>query len=263
MTVSRPKIEYVLFDMDGLLIDSERVYTDVTNTILAKYGKEMTWDIKAGLMGKPERDAAVHLLSFFPDLPPELTVDTYIEQRRIGQDALWPTVQPLPGAVRLVRHLRAHNIPIAVATGSQRRNYVQKSAHLMDALFGLFDGRVVCADDGLVRPGRGKPHPDVFLVTAEKMLGRAVGLGEQEEASVSEQERAERRKGLVFEDAIPGVQAGKRAGMNVVWVPDANLLAVGGDAPKLELDQPDQVIRSLEDFVPEEWGLPPYPKDAA
>lgn len=161
-----------------------------------------------------ERQAAEHLLSFFPDLPPHFTIDHYIEQRRIGQDALWPTVQPLPGVLKLVQHLHKHHIPIAVATGSQRRNYEQKSAHLMDALFGLFEGRIVCADDGLIKPGRGKPHPDVFLVAASRMLGRDVGEGEAGERSVSEAQRAERGKGLVFEDAIPGVQAGKRAGMH-------------------------------------------------
>ncbi|OSX65993.1 hypothetical protein POSPLADRAFT_1043524 [Postia placenta MAD-698-R-SB12] len=259
----RPPVEYVIFDMDGLLIDSERIYTEVTNGILAKYGKEMTWDIKAGLMGKPEREAAAHLLSFFPDLPPEFTIDVYLDARRVGQDALWPTVQPLPGAVRLVQHLRRHGIPIAVATGSQRRNYAQKSAHLMDVLFGAFEGRVVCADDGLVRPGRGKPHPDIFLVAAEKCLGRKVGEGEAVEAGVSEEQKLERAKGLVFEDAIPGVLAGRSAGMNVVWVPDANLLTIGDSGPTLDVERPDQTLRSLADFVPKEWGLPPYDEEQA
>ncbi|KAL1942827.1 hypothetical protein VTO73DRAFT_5067 [Trametes versicolor] len=255
---SRPKIEYVIFDMDGLLIDSERVYTDVTNELLAPYGKEMTWDIKAGLMGKPERDAALHLLSFFPDLPPSFTLDYYLDARRTLQDQRWPSVQPLPGALKLVQHLAAHGVPIALATGSQRRNFEQKSAHLA-ALFGCFAGRVVCADDGLVRPGRGKPHPDIFLVAAEKFLQRKVGTGEVGEGRVGGEEAAERAKGLVFEDAIPGVQAAKRAGMSVVWVPDANLLSIGGDsevAPAVE--NPDLMLKTLEEFVPEEWGLPPY-----
>ncbi|KZP19813.1 hypothetical protein FIBSPDRAFT_1045244 [Athelia psychrophila] len=48
------KIEYVIFDMDGLMIDSEKVYTEVTNNILGKYGKEMTWEMKAGCMGRRE-----------------------------------------------------------------------------------------------------------------------------------------------------------------------------------------------------------------
>jgi len=57
---TRPKIEYVLFDMDGLMIDSEKVYSDVTNTILGRYGKEMTWDMKAGCMGKRRLPHLVH-----------------------------------------------------------------------------------------------------------------------------------------------------------------------------------------------------------
>ncbi|KAH9942382.1 HAD-like protein [Epithele typhae] len=253
---ARPKIDYVVFDMDGLLIDSERVYTDVTNELLAPHGKEMTWDIKAGLMGKPEREAAAHLLSFFPDLPPSFTIDYYLTARRDLQDERWPSVRPLPGALRLVRHLHKHGVPIALATGSQRRNFELKSAH-NGALFDCFEAKVVCADDGLFPPGRGKPHPDIFLVAAEKFLGLDVGTGEMKEGGVSEEARAVRARGLVFEDGIPGVQAGKRAGMSVVWVPDANLLAVGAETPSGD-EQADITLKSLEEFVPEEWGLPPY-----
>ncbi|TFK84566.1 HAD-like protein [Polyporus arcularius HHB13444] len=254
--VQRPKIDYVIFDMDGLLIDSERVYGDVTNELLAPYGKEMTWDIKAGLMGKPEREAAAHLLSFFPDLPPHFTIDYYLEARRPLQDQRWPSVPPLPGAIKLVRHLHAHGVPIALATGSQRRNFELKSSHLGE-LFDCFEGRVVCADDGLLAPGRGKPHPDIFLVAAERFLKLDVGQGEVQEGHVSEKQREVRAKGLVFEDGVPGMQAGKRAGMSVVWVPDANLLSLGGEATSVD-EQADLTLKSLEEFVPEEWGLPPY-----
>ena len=164
-----------------------------------------------------EREAAAHLLSFFPDLPPSFTIDYYLTARRALQDERWPTVRPLPGAVRLVRHLHAHGVPIALATGSQRRNFEQKSAH-NGALFDCFGGRVVCADDGLFAPARGKPHPDIFLVAAERFLGLKVGKGEVGEGGVSEEEKAVRAEGLVFEDGIPGVQAGKRAGMSG-WSP--------------------------------------------
>lgn len=221
-----------------------------------------------------EREAAAHLLSFFPDLPAEFTIDTYLAERRVGQDALWPHVKPLPGVLKLVKHLHRHKIPIAVATGSQRRNFELKSLHLMDDLFGHFEGKVVCADDGLVQPGRGKPHPDIFLVTAKSCLGRDVGEGEENEGKVTDAQKLERAKGLVFEDAIPGLQAGKRAGMRgkcvvrhivmdswglhtVIWVPDPNLVALG-DQTSSPLEQPDRTLKSLEDFVPEEWGLPPY-----
>ncbi|KAI5118887.1 hypothetical protein M0805_003562 [Coniferiporia weirii] len=245
----RPKIEYVVFDMDGLLIDTERIYTDVTNNILAAYGKEMTWAIKAGLMGKPERQAAEHLLSFFPGI--SLTIEEYLRARDAQQDILWPHVRPLPGAARLVRHLHAHGVPIVLATGSRREKFELKTVNLQE-IFGLFGKNIVCGNDGWFEKSRGKPFPDIFLVAAKQMLGKEVGMGEVHEASA--EEREERAKGLVFEDALPGVEAGKGAGMNVVWVPDANLLEVGPSA----VYTADETLRSLEDFDPEAWGLPPF-----
>ncbi len=95
---------------------------------------------------------------------------------------------------------------------------------------------------------------------------------EAEGAEITAEQKLERSKGLVFEDGLPGMQAGKRAGMcgeycasqkllkmqskrsSVVWVPDANLLDVG----YTEAERADQTLKSIEDFVPEEWGLPPY-----
>lgn len=120
-------------------------------------------------------------------------------------------MQLLPGVARLVAHLAAHGIPIAIATGSVRRNFERKSAHLQH-VFAHFGGHVVCGDDGV---GRGKPFPDAFLAAA-RALGRAVGPNEQGDV-VGDAEREERARGLVFEDAILGVQAGKRAGMNGVF----------------------------------------------
>ncbi|KAH9058142.1 HAD-like domain-containing protein [Lactarius vividus] len=221
---SLKKIEYVIFDLDGLMIDSERIYTDVTNDILAQYGAKMTWEMKAGLMAKPERASAVHLFSFFPDIP--LTIDDYLVRRTAALDVRLPHVELLPGIARLVAHLATHGVPIAIATSSRRRKYEPKTAHLQH-IFARFSERVECGDDG---EGRGQPIPDA--------------------------ERAERARRLVFEDAIPGVQAGKRAGMRgSVWVPDENLLNVGCSQA---VEQPDQTLSSLEHFVPGEWGLPPF-----
>jgi len=111
----------------------------------------------------------------------------------------------------------------------------------------------LCADDGLVGEGRGKPCPDIFLAAAREMLGVQVGNAEEG----TEEQGVLRSKGLVFEDAVPGVLAAKRAGMSVVWVPDERLVAVGTRPSDLN---PTDTLASLEDFVPEKWGLPPYPK---
>ncbi|KAG7099077.1 hypothetical protein E1B28_000952 [Marasmius oreades] len=242
------RVEYVLFDLDGLMIDSEKVYTDVTNDILGQYGREMTWQIKAGCMGKPEREAANYLLSFFPDI--DLPLESYLHQRNVLQDQRWPTVPLLPGVRKLVLHLKKHNIPIAVATGSRRRNYEFKTGHLGE-VFDLFDGKIVCADDKQWDL-KGKPDPDIFLTAARELLGRDVGHPRGH--AVTPVQLEQRSRGLVFEDAIPGMQAGKRAGMSVIWVPDYQLLNVPYDG----IERPDETLKSLEDFIPENWGLPPY-----
>jgi pseudouridine-5'-monophosphatase len=154
-----------------------------------------------------ELQAAEHLLSFFPNI--SLTLPSYLAQRNTLQDAIWPTVPLLPGVRKLVQHLKEHNIPIAVATGSRRRNFELKTGHLGE-VFGCFEDKVICGDD--VQYGmRGKPAPDIFLVAAKEMLGRDVG---NPEGTPNDGQKAHRAKGLVFEDGVPGLQAGKRAGMS-------------------------------------------------
>jgi len=97
---------------DGLLLDSERLYTQVTNEILAPYNKQLTWEIKAMLMGRPSEESARMLIerTGIPLSPEELLAMFASRQR-----TLFPSVQPMPGALKLVQHLRKSNIPIAVS----------------------------------------------------------------------------------------------------------------------------------------------------
>lgn len=170
-------------------------------------------------------------------------------------DDYFSKVKPLPGAERIVKHLAEHGVPICVATGSKRRNFEIKSGP-NTSLFSPFGTRIVCGDDERLK--RGKPHPDVFLLAAREGLQSDVfktgirELGEEHDGTLAGREG----EVLVFEDAMPGVQAAKRAGMKVVWVPDPNLKAV------LEESSGDlgatQTINSLLDWNPEQWGLPPF-----
>ncbi|UZJ55816.1 hypothetical protein CBS101457_005136 [Exobasidium rhododendri] len=266
MTGTLGKIKGVLFDMDGLLIDSENVYTVVVNKILAPYGKEQTWEIKSRLMGTPERKACEILLSaLWPATEEEkqkeglsiskdcpFTIDTFLADRNLDLDEYFGKVKPLPGAERLVQHLAKHNIPICVATGSKRRNYEIKSG-ANGPLFGPFKGRVICGDDSRLK--RGKPNPDVFLLAAREGLGMPDGVrewGEEHDGTFGGNEG----DFLVFEDAKPGVMAAVRANMKVVWVPDPNLKKL------LQEENEDlhatQTIDSLLEFRPELFGLPAF-----
>ncbi|GAA6061002.1 hypothetical protein JCM10212_001058, partial [Sporobolomyces blumeae] len=220
---------------DGLMIDSERMYTKVTNELLAPYNKEVTWEIKSQLMGRPARDAARVLIEL-TGIP--LSVDDVLAQSSQGLEKAFTTVQPLPGVLRLVRHLERKRVPMAIATGSMKKNFAIKSAHLPH-LFDPFGNMILCGDDPVLE-GKGKPDPTIFIEAA-KMLGISSPEG--------------RAKCLVFEDGAPGVRAARAAGMEVIWIPDPELVATMG--PDHGLD-PSHTHESMEHFDPAQWGLPPY-----
>ncbi|GJN92598.1 hypothetical protein Rhopal_005633-T1 [Rhodotorula paludigena] len=229
-----PQVNAVLFDMDGLMIDSERLYTLASNEVLAPYGKELTWEIKAQLMGRPAHDSAARLIAA-TGIP--LSVDELLTTMDQKLDRLFRSVEPLPGVVKLVQHLEKHKVPMAIATGSKKKNFLIKSGHLQH-LFGLFSTNILCGDDPILE-GKGKPDPTIFIEAA-KMLG--INTPE------------ERKKVLVFEDGISGVQAARAAGMEVVWIPDPELLNSLGEQEVKASHQ----HKTMEDFDPAAWGLPPY-----
>ena len=159
------------------------------------------------------------------------------------------------------------------------RHQDQVKARANPRIFDVFGDRVICGDDDIV--GRGKPTPDIFLIAAKHGLGihntdegRAFLEGIRNPGAEFD-DRLAGHEGdvLVFDDAVPGVQAGLAAGMKgtcscaystVVWVPDANvskgisnfqLRAVTDQGPPVGAHQQ---IGSLLEFRPEEWGLPPF-----
>lgn len=105
---------------------------------------------------------------------------------------------------------------MALATSSQKNNFGYKTGHL-GPLFGVFaDERRVLGDDPRIPDGKGKPAPDIYLL-ALKTINDGIGREGREREVVPEE-------CLVFEDSVPGVEAGRRAGMRVVWCPHPELL---------------------------------------
>ncbi len=222
-----PKITHVIYDVDGLLLDTERFYTQAYQIIAARYGKVYDWSLKAKTIGMKSLDSA-RIITRALGLP--LTPEQWLETRKSLLEELFPKSEPLPGAQRLTRHLHRCGIPQAAATSSDRRYFDIKTSRHRD-WFAIFE-LVVSGDDADI--GEGKPAPDIFLVAAAR-------LG------------AEPGRCLVFEDAPAGVKAARAAGMHVVAVPDPNLdIRSLGDA--------HAVLRSLENFEPRAWDLPPFPE---
>lgn len=107
-------ITSILWDLDGLILDSEKLYTIVTDEILKPYNKSLTWSIKAGIMGRVGPDAARYLIEA-TQLQDVFTPESLLAQMELRLPIIFRTVQPLPGAVKLIEHLAKHNIPMAVS----------------------------------------------------------------------------------------------------------------------------------------------------
>ncbi|KAI4844467.1 putative HAD superfamily hydrolase [Aureobasidium sp. EXF-8846] len=210
-----PAIRACLFDMDGLLIDSEDLYTVCTNETLRKYGKpDLPWNIKAQLQGRPGPEAG-KIFHDWAQLP--ITREDFLQQTSLLQQKYFPSTQPLPGVRDLLKTLDANpNVHIALATSSNKNNFGLKTAHLED-MFDVFEQQHrILGDDPRIPSGKGKPAPDIYLLALETINARIRKQGKEKEITPAEC--------LVFEDSVPGVESGRRAGMQVVWCPHPGLL---------------------------------------
>ncbi|CAH1175709.1 unnamed protein product [Phaedon cochleariae] len=222
------KVSHVIFDMDGVLLDTEIVYKNAIQSIASRYGKVYTPHIMGKVIGTPERESSRIAVQEM-ELPISVE-DFQTEFRNRAHNLFKTTVQLMPGAALLVKHLHSNKIPIAVATSSSQDSFNLKTAHHQN-IFQLFDHIVCGGSDPDVKAG--KPNPDIFLVCASRF---------------SDNPNAE--KCLVFEDAPNGVTAAVRAGMQVIMLPDENV-------PEELQREAHITISSLEEAPLQLFGLPP------
>ncbi|XP_032522522.2 pseudouridine-5'-phosphatase-like isoform X1 [Danaus plexippus] len=221
-------VSHVLFDLDGLLIDSEKIYTKSFEIVCGKYGKVFTWELNSTILGTQSHECADKIIKVL-DLP--VTRDEFMNECQEINEQLFSNVQLMPGADKLVSHLHQKGIPIALATSSSEdsvnkkmkdhTNFLNKFHHLT---MGSSDPEVT----------KGKPDPAIFLVCSSRFS-----------------DKPKPEKCLVFEDAVNGVKAALAANMQVVAVPDPRI-------DKQELSIATLLLDSLEDFKPELFGLPAY-----
>jgi beta-phosphoglucomutase-like phosphatase (HAD superfamily) len=220
-----PEITHLIYDNDGLLLDTEPFYTQAHTIVAARYGKVFDWSVKSRMIGLRAEDSASIMINAL-QLP--ISVPQYLEARKDLLAELFPHAEPLPGAVELTMHLHRAGIPQAVATSSDSYNFDLKIMRHQE-WFGIFEC-LVMGDDPEIK--NGKPAPDIFLLAARRL-------------------HADPAHCLVFEDSPAGVEAARAAGMFVVAVPDPNM-----DDGKY--GNAHQIIRNLNDVDLASWGLPPF-----
>ena len=147
--------------------------------------------------------------------------EQFVQEMTKEQQIHFPQCKPLPGTAKLLsdlekaRNERGQQILFALASSSKRDNYELKtsSPESKELLRHFPVESLILGDDPRIKGGRGKPAPDIYMLALDT-LNRNLPPG---------QDDVKPAECLVLEDSVLGVEAGRRAGMRVLWVPDAGL----------------------------------------
>ena len=212
------KTKALIFDFDGLILDTESPEFEVWQAIYREHGQELapeTWGQIVGGWGASNFDAAEHLVELAGD---GLNAIELRARHRFESDAQTLLQPILPGVVDILDEARRLDLRLAIASSSPR-SWVVDTHLIRLGLANRFDA-IICADD--VPPGRTKPNPDLFLRALDAVGARA------DEA-------------IVFEDSPNGVKAARAAGIFVVLVPNPFTALLKSDGANLTLGSLTQI----------------------
>ena len=190
------RIQALIFDFDGLILDTETPEYQVWQDIYHDNGFELPhaeWEKIIGGFGISSFDAAEHL-----SLLSQGQLDSVSLRARWRSESheLIHSQSVLPGVMSYIHDAKRLGLKLAIASSSPH-SWVDTHAKRL-GIFDHFDA-VICSDD--IGPGRTKPNPDLFLLALDQL-------------------KARKEAAIVFEDSPNGVRAANRAGIFVVAVPN-------------------------------------------
>jgi len=191
-----PQIKALIFDFDGLILDTETPDYQTWQSIYREHGFELPddeWGKIVGGWGISTFDAAAHLSVLSQG---RLDSVSLRDRHRSEAFALMLSQPVLPGVIETLREAKRLGLKLAIGSSSPH-SWVDTHAKRL-GIFDYFDA-VVCEDE--VGIGRTKPYPDVYL-TALKQL------------------QVQKNEAVVFEDSPNGVRAARTAGIFVVAIPN-------------------------------------------
>lgn len=179
------------FDMDGLMVNTEELYTIVGETILSRRGRKFTHQLKNSMMGLPGPKAIEVMIR--EERLDDTVTELLQESNEVFSGLLSDRLDVMPGLVQLMEELDRRGLPRCVATSSSRQ-FAQEVLGLIGMLERV--EFVITAED----VENGKPAPDIYLAAAERL-------------------KVPSHQMLVLEDSHHGSRAGVAAGACTVAVP--------------------------------------------
>lgn len=180
-----------IFDMDGLLIDSERLWQQVWYELAAERGLTLADTFLGDICGTGSKQALAVIHAHYHTDDPGAVLRACTERVHRLQEKGVPL---MPGAETILRGMRSEGYRIAVASSSPM-DMIERNLRA-DGIREYFDALTSGSE-----VERGKPEPDIFLLAAERL-----GLPPEE--------------CYVFEDSLSGIEAGWHAGCRAVMIPD-------------------------------------------
>lgn len=188
----RPCIRAVVFDLDGLMFNTEDIFNEVGHEVCRRRGAILTRDVLQQMMGRRAHEAIARMIAYYHWHD---SVDALIDETRtLFFELATDRLAPMPGLFDLLACIEQRQLPKAVATSSARR-YLEEILGRFE-LLERFDLTLAAED-----VTHGKPHPEIYLAAASRL---GVAPGEM----------------LVLEDSHAGSLAGVSAGAVVVSVPN-------------------------------------------
>ncbi len=207
-----PNLTAVVFDMDGLMFNTEDLYDEVGRRLLEPRGYQFDLELKLKMMGRTSKEA-------FKILQQECNITDSIEALEEENDAILvelipQKIQKMPGLDQVLQAVKGNHLPMGLATSSRRSLTSLKLDHFDMA--SIFDF-IITGDDVT----HGKPHPEIYLSIARKLNVAATSM-------------------LVFEDSVTGSTAAASAGAYTVAVP-------GTHGRGLDYSHANLVVSRLDD----------------
>lgn len=208
--MSESRFEAVLWDLDGVIVDTAEYHYLAWRDVFAKKGVDFSMADFMRQFG--QRHDTIIIETLGDSVPPEEINTINDEKQADYRRRVASHIQPLPGAITLIRSLQEYGIKQAIASSATLENIelILRGLDIADCFQAIVFGNEVL---------EGKPSPQIYLLAAAKLGTIPANC-------------------VVFEDATAGVHGAKRAGMKCV--------AVTNSHPENKLHQADLIVNTLE-----------------